>query len=124
MVTCHLGQAEDVLVHKLERKKDLPSLDEYYRLISAKTSSLLRMMVGMIGVVVGISDKNMEIFNRVMNYVGISFQITDDILNLSRGMGKGIIAEDLHEKKFTIIVHFLRDQDEFMEEFIHPKKSE
>jgi hypothetical protein len=37
----------------------LPSLNEYYRLISAKTSSLLRMMVGMIGVVVGISAKNM-----------------------------------------------------------------
>ena len=69
------------------------------------------MMVGMIGVVVNISDKNMDIFNRIMNYVGISFQITDDILNLSRGMGKGIIAEDLHEKKFTIIVHFLRDHD-------------
>lgn len=72
------------------------------------------MMVGMIGVVVDISEKNMEIFYRVMNYVGISFQITDDILNLSRGMGKGIVAEDLHEKKFTIIVHFLRDHDEFM----------
>lgn len=54
------------------------------------------MMVGMIGVVVGMSVKNLEIFYKVMNYVGISFQITDDILNLSRGMGKGIIAEDLH----------------------------
>ena len=54
------------------------------------------MMVHMIGVVVGISQKNVDVFTRVMNYVGISFQITDDILNLSRGMGKGIIAEDLH----------------------------
>ncbi len=81
-------------------------------------------MVGMIGVIVGMSPKNLEIFYKVMNYVGISFQITDDILNLSRGMGKGIIAEDLHEKKFTIIVHFLRNHDEFMEEFIHPKKSD
>lgn len=44
----------------------------------------------------------------MMNYVGISFQITDDILNLGKGMGKGVVAEDLHEKKFTIIVHFLR----------------
>jgi geranylgeranyl pyrophosphate synthase len=47
-----------------------------------------------------------------MNYIGISFQITDDILNVTHrkesGMGKGIIAEDLYEKKFTLIIHFLR----------------
>lgn len=54
------------------------------------------MMVGMIGVVVGMNERNEEIFTRVMNCVGISFQITDDILNLSKGMGKGIVAEDLH----------------------------
>ena len=50
------------------------------------------MMVKMIGVVVGIDQKNLSIFTRVMNFVGISFQITDDILNLSKGMGKGVIA--------------------------------
>jgi len=50
------------------------------------------MMVGMIGVVVGIDSNNIEVFIKVMNYVGISFQITDDILNLSKGMGKGVIA--------------------------------
>lgn len=49
-------------------------------------------MVGMIGVVVGIDSNNIEVFIKVMNYVGISFQITDDILNLSKGMGKGVIA--------------------------------
>jgi geranylgeranyl pyrophosphate synthase len=30
-----------------------------------------------------------------MNYVGLAFQVTDDILNLTKDMGKGIIAEDL-----------------------------
>jgi geranylgeranyl pyrophosphate synthase len=82
------------------------------------------MMVKMIGVAVDISEENLKVFRNIMNYVGISFQITDDILNLSRGMGKGIIAEDLHEKKFTIIVHFMRNHQEFMESFIHPNKSD
>jgi len=31
-----------------------------------------------------------------MNAVGISFQITDDILNLTKHMGKGQLAEDLY----------------------------
>lgn len=63
---------------------------------SAKTSSLLRMMVKMIGVILEIDAKTISVLTHLMNYVGISFQITDDILNLTRGMGKGIIAEDLH----------------------------
>jgi len=32
-------------------------------------------------------------------------------------MGKGVIAEDLHEKKFTIIVHKLKEDDEFLSLF-------
>jgi len=63
---------------------------------SAKTSSLLRMMVKMIGVVLNVDTKTIDNLSHLMNYVGISFQITDDILNLTRGMGKGIVAEDLH----------------------------
>lgn len=30
-----------------------------------------------------------------MNYVGLAFQVTDDVLNLTRNLGKGDIAEDL-----------------------------
>jgi len=54
------------------------------------------MMVKMIGVILEIDAKTISVLTHLMNYVGISFQITDDILNLTRGMGKGIIAEDLH----------------------------
>lgn len=63
---------------------------------SAKTSSALRMMVKMIGVVLNVDPKTINKLAHLMDYVGISFQITDDILNLTKGMGKGIIAEDLH----------------------------
>ncbi len=49
-------------------------------------------MVKMIGVVLNIDRKVINVLAHLMNYVGISFQITDDILNLTKGMGKGIIA--------------------------------
>jgi geranylgeranyl pyrophosphate synthase len=44
-----------------------------------------------------------------MRYVGISFQITDDILNITDDLGKQQKAEDFHERKFTIVVHHLRN---------------
>lgn len=30
-----------------------------------------------------------------MTYLGLAFQVTDDILNLTKNLGKGEIAEDL-----------------------------
>ncbi len=65
-------------------------------MISAKTGSLLRMLVSMLGVFLKIDKENITALVSVMNYIGISFQITDDILNVTHrkesGMGKGIIA--------------------------------
>ena len=43
-----------------------------------------------------------------MTCVGIAFQVTDDVLNLTKNLGKGEVAEDLREKKFTLIVHSMR----------------
>lgn len=93
---------------------------------SAKTGSLMRMMVKMIGVVLQISRGTIDRMIKVMDCVGISFQVTDDILNVTsreHAMGKGIVAEDLHEKKFTVIVHHLRDHTEFISLFMRANKS-
>lgn len=43
-----MGQAQDILVHKIKSVDELPSLEDYESLTIAKTSSLLRMMVKMI----------------------------------------------------------------------------
>lgn len=43
-----------------------------------------------------------------MNYVGLAFQVTDDVLNLTNNLGKGGLAEDLREKKFTPIIDCMR----------------
>ncbi len=113
MINCHLGQGEDVLAHKITKVEEVPSMCEYIRLTSAKTSSLLRMMVAMISVVLEIPERTKATLLEIMNWVGISFQITDDCLNLVKSMGKGKVAEDLIEKKFTLIVHFLKNDKEF-----------
>jgi hypothetical protein len=50
------------------------------------------MIVGMMSAFLKLNCSHQKIFYRIMNYVGISFQITDDVLNLTMAMGKGIIA--------------------------------
>ena len=47
----------------------------------------------------------------MLTYVGIAFQVTDDVLNLTKNLGKGEIAEDLREKKFTLIIHAMRENN-------------
>jgi geranylgeranyl pyrophosphate synthase len=36
------------------------------------------------------------VLTKIMGYVGISFQIKDDLLNITNTMGKNIIAEDFY----------------------------
>lgn len=56
----------------------------------------MKMMVGMLGIVLKLDEEAIGLITECMNFIGISFQITDDILNIENCMGKGIIAEDLH----------------------------
>ena len=61
-----------------------------------------------------------------MNNVGIAFQIIDDVLNVANSeesMGKGVVAEDLHERKFTLIVDHLRNHEEFLALFFLKQKT-
>jgi geranylgeranyl pyrophosphate synthase len=63
MTLSHMGQAQDVLVHKLARKEDLPLVEEYEALTLAKTSSLLRMMGKMLCVLFNRSQQEMNILS-------------------------------------------------------------
>lgn len=50
------------------------------------------MMVRMLCVFLRRSDKESEKLCEVMNYVGLAFQVTDDVLNLTKNLGKGDMA--------------------------------
>lgn len=57
------------------------------------------MLVRMIGAVMGISQAAVDKLSECINYVGIAFQIMNDILNVANAeecASKGVVAEDLH----------------------------
>lgn len=85
------------------------------------------MLVKMMGAVMDIDQQAVAKLTSCMNNVGIAFQIVDDILNVANSeqcMGKGIVAEDLHERKFTLIVDMLRDNEEFLSLFFTKQKNQ
>lgn len=53
------------------------------------------MLIKMLAVVLKIDESNTEALINTMRYVGISFQITDDVLNITDDLGKEQ-AEDFH----------------------------
>lgn len=57
MTISHMGQAQDIQVHKLKDPTQLPTIQEYETLTIAKTGSLLRMMVRMLCLLLNRSDK-------------------------------------------------------------------
>jgi geranylgeranyl pyrophosphate synthase len=63
---------------------------------SAKTSSLFTMLIEMLSVVLKIDESNTLALVNTMRYVGISFQIADDLLNITDSVGKQQKAEDFH----------------------------
>ena len=116
MTECHIGQGLDVYTHRATSEKDLPSREEYFRITALKTGGLLRMLVRMIAAVLSIPEPSLKELLTCMSHIGIAYQIADDMLNLSRSdtLGKGTIAEDLHERKYTLAIDTLRKHSEFM----------
>jgi geranylgeranyl pyrophosphate synthase len=50
----------------------------------------------MLSVILKIDTKNTDTLINVMRYVGISFQIIDDALNITGNLGKQVKAEDFY----------------------------
>ena len=82
------------------------------------------MMGKILCVLLDRTQEESEKLAEILTYVGIAFQVTDDVLNLTKNLGKGQIAEDLREKKFTLIVHGMRENKEFMNLFIKNEKDD
>ncbi len=93
-------------------------------ILKGKTSALI-MLSSEIGIIMGNgSDVQLKLIERYAGYVGLSFQIIDDVLNLiaTKKYGKEI-GGDLREGKRTMIVsHFMKnasdsDKLEFLKYF-------
>ena len=95
------GQTMDVLAQDYIKTED-----DYFEMVSKKTSTLFRISAMLGGLVAGADEKSQELLSLYGENLGISFQIADDILGLvgdPKITGKPL-GSDLREGKRTIIV--------------------
>ena len=95
------GQALD---SDFSRNFDLPSKQDYFLMISKKTGALFSASCFLGGLIADASLKDLEKLSNYGKYLGISFQIVDDILGIfgdSKITGK-TVGNDIIEGKKTI----------------------
>jgi geranylgeranyl diphosphate synthase type I len=95
------GQALD---SDFSRNFDLPSKQDYFLMISKKTGALFSTSCYLGGLIADASLKDLEKLSNYGKYLGISFQIVDDILGIfgdSKITGKPV-GNDIIEGKKTI----------------------
>jgi geranylgeranyl diphosphate synthase, type I len=104
LVRCHCGQGIDIAWHN-DPDRTI-SEGEYLQMCAYKTGVLARLAAKLGAYVAGGDEKQVEELGRFGETLGVSFQIQDDILNLTgtefaKGKGRG---EDIHEGKLTLLV--------------------
>lgn len=99
------GQAMDINL----RGSSNPTEEEYMRMVVGKTAHYMTVpMVG--GAIVAGRD---DLLQKLIEYgqaVGPAFQITDDLLDLTEGKGRGETGRDIKEgKRSLLVVHCLQN---------------
>ena len=98
----HIGQSLDISAR--ERGENF-RMEEYYRLVREKTAYYLAApMVG--GAIVAKADPGVrDALSRFGHALGPMFQITDDLLDLTKGKGRGgLLGSDIKEGKRSFLV--------------------
>jgi geranylgeranyl diphosphate synthase type I len=88
-----------------EERKDL-SVEDYWPMISGKTSALLSACCHIGALLGGADDEQQEIYRSFGHYLGLAFQVQDDILGIwgdEKIIGKSV-ASDLVEGKNSLPV--------------------
>ncbi|MDP2666351.1 MAG: polyprenyl synthetase family protein [Candidatus Diapherotrites archaeon] len=97
----NLGQMLDMYY---EHQKKV-SAKQYLRMAYLKTGALLGGALKMGGVLGGGSDKQLRALEDYALYAATTFQIQDDILDVTKGAKKGrVLGSDLRKGKTTILV--------------------
>ena len=101
---------------QLKTKKDLgQSEDVYFKKINEKTSSLFKLSCVLGCILSGSSEKDIESMRRFGEFVGISFQINDDLIDidLSRNslkIGKSV-GNDFRQGNITLpLIYAMQDR--------------
>lgn len=107
MLNLHLGQGLDICWHSKKLQDKEPSIDEYLLMCANKTGGLARMCAKLSAILCDATPEQVEIVGKFAESIGIAFQIIDDIMNVEPGKlsdSKGMIGEDIHEGKRSIMV--------------------
>ena len=94
--------------------RDIISVDEYLEMIEKKTSALISGALT-VGAVLHLDNGRLDAFEKFGRYLGIAFQITDDILGIwgnDRKTGKPRGNDIRKRKKSLPIVLCLQESDE------------
>lgn len=118
----HLDQAKDILSRTAldiccgELKQNIRkgqwdmSVQEYYQLIEAKTASLFSSSCRLGAIAADASSEQVETLSEFGRYLGIAFQLSDDLLDLigtRQAMGK-TLGTDLEQGKMTLaVIHWI-----------------
>ena len=99
-----LGQATDIEWHYNDY---IPTEEQYLRMVCNKTAVLVRLAVRYALVVSCADDQTCSDLIEHSKNIGISFQIIDDLINLTSqeyAKGRGYLGEDISEGKKTLII--------------------
>lgn len=114
MLNLHHGQGLDIYWRdNLEIiKDDLPSVDDYLRMVKNKTGGLFRLSVKLLALFSPVPNLDIPQLMPFANMLGIIYQIRDDYLNIvdeRYSEMKGLSGEDLVEGKLSLpVLHNLR----------------
>jgi len=106
MISVCKGQALDIL---FEQRLDV-SEEEYFDMIGKKTASLLQLATKSGAIAGGGQSSQVNVLDKFAYYVGLTFQIIDDILGLTANegvLGKPIGSDIREGKRTLIIIHAL-----------------
>lgn len=78
------------------------SLESYYKVISKKTATLMEASSVSGGMSTKADNKQIEILKQFGNFLGMAFQIRDDILDFSHNNTGKPLGNDIREKKITL----------------------
>ncbi len=107
----HLGQAMDISWHA--QADYIPSKDEYLAMINLKTGSLARLAGELSAIAAGKSEAEAIVYGDLMAQIGLSFQILDDVKNISQGIKGKKYGDDIVEgKKSLPVILYLQEKPE------------
>jgi len=112
-----IGQMVEAEAIQLERRGRFdPSRDTYLKVIDGKTAGLFRWGLQAGATLGGLSDEAVHHIGEVGHALGMAFQVTDDILDLTGDpttMGKESLS-DLREGKLTLPIVIACEKDDVL----------